>query len=456
MVGPNYHPPQCFIPETWECVEPPHLAWWEEFHDPLLDHYIEQAAACNFDVLTACARIFEARAMRTIAASELFPQVNGSASALRLAFSKNGPFFTNTAIIGQQAPQSGISRFLNIYSSLVTATWEIDLFGRIRRGVEAADASIGSAVEERHGVLMAVFADVSQAYIGLRSTQHKKLLVEENIALLQDETALARHQWKKGLIDRLTLENLEAQLADLRATLPPLDAQICQDIFVLSILTGALPETLIEELMPIQPLPLLPDYAACGLRSDLVRRRPDVRQAERELAAATANIGVAVASFFPSFSLLGAFGFQAVDFRRLFQWDSNTWAIGALGSVPIFQGGNLVGNLRLTEARAAAAAFTYQKAVLTALEEAESALVAFQKDSESLCHRRKALDRYAQIDAITATQFKKGLVDLSKVIESSRQLINAKQNVLESETTLLLDAVNLYKALGGGWELYSQ
>ncbi len=454
MVGPNYHPPEPCVPETWECAEPLPVAWWQEFQDPMLDRYIGYAAANNFDILTACAHIFDSRAVRMIAASDLFPQVNGYVDALRLAFSKNGPLF-NSAISGPGLiSQNQPSRFLNIYSALAAATWEIDLFGKIRRGVEAAGASIGSAIEQRHGVLTAVFADVAMNYIDLRSAQHKEALIQENIALLEEETALARRRWEKGLVDRLNLENLEAKLADLKATLPPIQARICQDMYVLSILTGALPETLVEELSPIQPLPAPPDCIACGLRSDLLRRRPDVRQAERELASATANIGVAAASFFPSFSLLGALGLQAVDFRRFFQLDSNTWAIGALSSIPIFQGGNLVGNLRLSEARAAAAAFIYQKTVLTALEEAESALAAYQHDAKSVCHRQAALERYARIDAITAEQYKKGLVDLIQVFESGRQLVGAKENVLDSETTLLIDVVNLYKALGGGWECF--
>ncbi|MCC5832779.1 MAG: efflux transporter outer membrane subunit [Chlamydiales bacterium] len=454
LLGPNYHPPDLCVPERWESAGPPPLAWWEEFEDPLLNRYIEQAAACNLDLFIASTHLLKARALRKVAASELFPQVEGYPNALRLALSENGPFFASSFF--DQFPEEGFSSLLNIYSFLVSVNWELDLFGRIRRGVEAADATIGSAEEKRHGVLTALFADVALNYIDLRSSQQQAALIEEDIALLEDQAALVLHQWEKGLIDRLASEKLEAQLADLRAALPPIHAQICRDIYILSVLTGTLPESLVEELMPIRALPKPPDCIGCGLRSDLLRRRPDVRQVERELAAATANIGVAVASFFPSFSLLGMVGLQSTEANRLFQLDSKTWGIGALSSIPIYRGGNLVGNLRLTEAAAAAAAFTYQKTVLTALEEAESALAFYQEDRESVCHRKAALERYARIDTITADRFEKGLTDLTHVLESGRQLINAKQNLLDSETVLLLDVINLYKALGGGWELFPQ
>lgn len=463
LVGPNYHPPNPIIPEGWECacstMEVP-IAWWQEFHDPLLDRYIELAADYNFDVLKATANIFEARALRTIAASSLFPQLNGNFTATRMYFSKNGPVFNfssgQTSNVSPGFPfEVQVPQVQNVFTALIDASWEIDLFGGIRRGVEAACAGIGSAIEQRNGVLTAVFADIGMSYIDLRSAQQKGKLIEENIQLLEDEAALTRLQWEKGLIDRLNVETIEAQLADLKATLPPVLAQIYQNIYALSILTGALPETLVEELLPIQPLPHPPASIMCGLRSELLRRRPDVRQAERDMAAATANIGVAVASFFPTFSLTGTLGLQSVQFRRLFQLPSNTWTIGNSTTLPIFQGGNLMGNLRLTEAEAVAAAFSYQQTVLTALEEAESALVAYRQDEESVCHREAALDRYARVDHLTATQFKKGLVDLTNVLDSGRQLITAKQDLLDSETALLLDLIKLYQALGGGWELFS-
>jgi len=462
MMGPNYQPPDPCIPETWmECdpclAQEVPVAWWQEFNDPLLDCYIKRAACYNNDVLVAAATIFQARAMRTVAASELFPQVNGDLFATRTYFSKNGPLFniTGGAVDTPGLPfQIQVPQIQNIYTALIDVSWELDLFGRIRRGVEAADATIGSAIEQRNGVLTAVFAEVARNYVDLRSAQQRGVLVEQNISLLEDEAALVRKRWEKGLLDRLEVENVEAQVAELKATLPPICAQIYQNIYAISVLTGALPETLLEELSPIGPLPEPPANITCGLRTDLLRRRPDIREAERNLAAATANIGVAVASFFPSLSLIGDIGLQSLDFRRLFQMRSNTWSIGGLSTIPIFQGGNLVGNLRLSEGEAAAAGFTYQQTVLTALKETESALIAYTQDTASTFHLQQAVERYSVLDSLTTDQYEKGLVSLTNVIESERQLTAAQENLLGSETTVLQDIITLYQALGGGWELY--
>ncbi len=457
MVGPNYTPPDNCVPDTWTsdpcCEGSVPCAWWEQFNDPFLNRYIEMAAYHNNDILTADATIYQARALRQVAASSLFPWASLDSNASRTYFSKNGPVFSigtgatsgTTGLPFQlQAPQ-----LQNIFTSLIDASWEIDFFGKIRRGVQAADANIGSAIEQRNGVLISVLAEVARNYIDLRSAQQKGVLIEENICLLESERSIVQKQWEKGLVDRITLETVEAQLAALEATLPPICSEIYQYIYALSVLIGTFPETLAEELLPIYPLPQPPQEIACGLRSDIVRRRPDVRQAERELAAATANIGVAVASFFPSFTLSADLGLQSLKLSNFFQAHSKTWAIGASSSLPIYQGGNLVGNLRLSEGQAMAAAYTYQQTVLNALQEAEGALIAYRKEVDSSDQLRRTVEKYGAIDHLTAERFRKGLVSLTDVIDSGRQLNTAEQNALDSDTTVLLDLVTLYKALGG-------
>lgn len=461
LMGPDYVPPDPCIPETWNsdpcCAGTPSSSWWEDFHDPFLNRYIEAAATCNQDLLVAEATIYQARALRRITASELFPQVNGNLSASRTYFSKNGPVFAigmdETATTPGLPFQVQVPQIQNIYTALVDISWEIDLFGRIRRSVESAEANIGSAMEQRNGVLVSLFAEVARNYFDLRSAQKKGGLIEENLALLEQEAGLVRNRWEKGLENRLAVENVEAQLAELRASLPPILAEIYRAIYTLSVLTGNLPEALVEELLPTYPLPAPPENIACGLRSDLLRRRPDIRQAERELAAATANIGVAVASFFPSLNLSADIGLQSILLRNFFEGRSLTWSLGGTGTVPIFQGGNLVGNLRLSEGQAAAAAYTYQQTVLNALSETESALMAYREDEKMTFEWHEAVQRYRNLDELTGERYRKGLVSLSDLIDSGRTVNLYEQNLLEREATLLQDLVSLYKALGGGWEM---
>lgn len=457
MVGPNYHPPENCIPDGWKSASCSantlvQAAWWQEFHDPLLDRCIEAAACCNKDILTAGAAIFQARAVRQMAASQLFPQVNGNFDASRTYFSKNGPLFqSGTALLQAHVPQ-----IQNVYTALIDASWEIDLFGKIRRGIEAADAELGSAIEEKNDILISVIAEVARNYIDLRSAQQKAVLIEDYISLLEEEAAVVQDQYQRGLVDRLNVENIEAEIATQKASLPTICAEIYQYIYALSILTGELPEALFEELHPTRPLPKPEEQIVCGLRSDLLRRRPDIRQAERTLAAATANIGVAVASFFPSLSLTGNIGLQSVMIRNLFQAGSKTWSIGAGSVLPIFQGGNLIGNLRLSEGQAAAAAFTYQQTILKALQEAESVLIAYTKEAESRDHLKEAVERYAELNFLTKERYEKGLVNINKLFDSDRQLNTSKQNLLDAEKTLLLDLIALNKALGGGWEIFQE
>lgn len=464
MVGPNYRAPNPDIPDEWgggnveEAVllDPPPTTWWEGFHDPLLSQYVTCAAHYNNEVQVAEARIMEARAIRQIVSSRLFPQLDGGFDASRTYFSKNGPLFAGALASMGNAPglpfQIDIPRVENIFTTLFDASWEIDLFGKIRRGVEAARAHIGSALEQKHGVVLSVMAETAAHYIALRRAQQAGLLVAANISLLEEKASLYYDRWQKGLTDQLDYQNVEAELADFRSRLPPLYTSIYQNIYALSVLTGLLPEALLEELSPIGPLPTPPESLSCGLRSDLLRRRPDIRQAERDLAASTALIGVAVANFFPSLTLGADLGLQALALQKLFQLRSNTWALAGAATIPLFHGGRLIGDLRLSTAHMVARAYTYQQTVLTALQEAEGALVAYGEDEKVVKDLGKAVESDTIYDALTVQRYQTGLVSLIDTLESGRKANTAKLNLLEGETALLVDLVSLYKALGGGWE----
>lgn len=452
LVGPNYRPPSPCVPNQWHAAATPlepSIRWWENFNDPLLNKYIALAAVCNRDLLSAKANICQARAMKQMAASKLYPQINADFNALRLHLSKNAPFFSE---VGAVPRPPFIPQTFNLYNALLDATWELDIFGKIRRQVEVQEAQIGVAIEQKNEVLISIFAEIALNYIQVRTSQQMIALIEQNIAFLEKNAFVVSEQLKKGYRNGVDLQLIEARVAEEVATLPNLFAEMFQGIYALSVLTGKLPETFLCELLPAQPLPLPPCDVAIGLRSDLLQRRPDVRLAERNLAAATANIGVATAQFFPSVSLLGFIGYESVSLRNLFSGKSLTWAIDGNASLPLFRGGNLVGNLQLTEAAAISACADFQQAVLTALEEAESALIAYNQELERATALNIAVEKNQKIVNITSAQLNKGLITVIDYLNTETALINSQQALLNSQSSRLQDLVILYKALGGGWE----
>lgn len=467
-VGPNYKAPENDVAATWASEneiassDAPLIEWWKVFEDPLLDKYIGMAAEHNNDVLTATSNILQARALRQVAASSFFPIIGADVNATKTYFSKNGPIFaigpSTGSVPGTISTATGlpfaaqVPQIQSLYNALFDATWEIDLFGKTRRTVEAANAVIGRTIEERNDTLLSVMAEIARNYMELRSFQTRARLIEENIGILEQKFTLIRKQFETGYVSRLDDENIQAMLASERALLPDIEAQIYQRIYTLSVLTGGVPEALIEELLPFQPLPKAPETVAVGLRSDLLRRRPDVRSVERDLAAATANVGVAVASFFPTITLIGDGGLQSLSIKNLFTMGSRTWAVGGDINMPIFEGGRLMGNLKAKRAETAATAHTYQQTVLNALEEAESALISFTQDLKTSKQRKEETDRYENIVVLSKERNSKGLVSLLNLLDAERQYNQSEQSLLDSDTVKLLDLIALYKALGGGWE----
>lgn len=469
-VGPNYQPPENAVTNAWASGDPSDespvvIDWWNVFEDALLSKYVEMAEKCNFDVLTAESHILQARALRQVAASSFFPHIGVDVNATKTYFSKNGPVFESRlgagALPGAVSPGTGLTfqpqvpQMQSLYNALFDASWEIDLFGKTRRMVEAADAIIGRTIEERNDTLISVMAEVARNYIEVRSFQKKEELIQENIRLLEQRRAVVEKQFAAGYVSRLDDKQAEAQLSDEKALLPDIKAQIHRCIYALSVLVGSTPETLLDELLIHKALPQIPDQIAVGLRSDLLRRRPDIRRAERDLAAATAHEGVAVAAFFPTITLIGDGGLQSLALKNLFSLGSRTWGIGGDILMPIFEGGKLRGNLKAKRAETAATFQTYQQTVLSALEETESNLMLYTQDLETVSNRKTAADHYQEISVLSQKRYDKGLTSVLEFIAAERELNSAQQAVLESETASLLDLVSLYKSLGGGWEIRS-
>lgn len=465
-VGPNYKAPENTITDNWTTTataETPVTEWWKLFNDELLDKYIARAAEYNNDILTAESNILQARALRQVAASSFFPHVGADVNATKTYFSKNGPIFaigpSTGSLPGSVSPGTGlpfsaqVPQIQSLYNALFDATWELDLFGKTRRTVEAADAVIGRTMEERNDVLISVMAEIARNYMELRSLQKKSQLVEENIQLLEQKELIIQKQLAAGYVSELNYQMILAELASEKALLPDLKAQIYRNIYAISTLTGDVPETLVPELLEPKPLPSAPDTIAVGLRSDLLRRRPDIRRAERELAAATANIGVAVASFFPTVTLVGDGGLQSLALKNLFSMGSKTWALGGDILMPIFEGGRLMGNLKAKRAESAAAAHIYQQTVLSALEETETALISYTQDLSTTSERLDATEKYRNLVFLSEQRHSGGLTSLLSLLDTERQLNTSEQQLLDSTTASLLDLVTLYKALGGGWEI---
>jgi multidrug efflux system outer membrane protein len=461
-VGPNYKAPENTVSNKWasglENSDAIVTNWWEVFGDELLTKYIKTAAEYNNDLLTATSNIAQARALKMIVASAFFPKFGADINATRTYFSKNGPVLAGSDILGVDSNPSTLPfnlqapQLQSLFNAVLDAKWEIDIWGKTRRGVEAANAYIEQTIEERNDVLISVMAEIASNYIELRGSQTKEKLISEYIELLESEYELIHKQYEVGYVNLLDVENIRATLAKEKAKLPEMEAQIRKNIYTISVLTGSVPEVLVEELLIPKKLPKIPETIAVGLRSDLLRRRPDVRKVERMLAEATAEIGVAVASFFPSLVFMGDIGFQSLSLSNLFSMGSKTWSGGGDFNLPIFQGGKLVGNLKAKRAKTESVAHSYQQTILNALQETESAVNRYGQDLQIIKDKTEAKNRYEDLVFLSKERYTKGLVNLLQLIDSERACNQSKQDLLASDVKTLLDTIFLYKALGGGWE----
>lgn len=459
MVGPDYHLKDEIISEEWvspnkqEVIisnQEPLTEWWTLFKDSLLNRYICVAYEYNTDLIVAKANLFRARATRNAAASVLYPQIYSDINVTRQAFSRNGPLF----LFGddfQSVEAFSIPRYQTLYNIVFDMTWELDFFGKNARSVEAAQDNLYAACANLNDVMLSIFAEVASNYIEARSNQERIALTEKNIELLQKNVNLIKSRLEAGLDNQLNLERIEAEYLNLKATLPQAKIDLLSNIYSLATLLGLLPECIFDEMIVPQTLPELPQEIAVGLRSDLLRRRPDVRRAEWELASATANIGVAIASFFPTFTLSGNIGLQSLNLNNLISPNSTLWAIQGDMNTPVFTGWLLEANLDMAKADTYAAFARYEKAVLTAVKEAETALASLTENSVALRDYQQAVQRYGHLVSMNNKRYTGGLVNLTDLLDSERQLISSELNLLYTKTASLIDLIVLYKALGGGW-----
>ncbi|HLZ55031.1 MAG TPA: efflux transporter outer membrane subunit [Verrucomicrobiae bacterium] len=453
-VGPDYHQPAVSTPARWgepltggETSGRAAVAdWWKNFHDPELDSLIARAVQSNLDLKIAQARVREARAEYGIAVGNLWPTVDASGSYARQRQSKNQPVLSSLPM------PPGVPFENNVYQAGFDASWEIDVFGGKRRAVESAKAQVAAAQFGEGDVLVTLLGDVARNYVEARGYQRQLEIARENIRAQEQTLALTQNRFTNGLANNLDVQQATALLATTRANLPTLETALHASIHRLGVLLGQPPEVLQTEFSSVAPIPAAPPIVPVGLPSELLLRRPDVQLAERQLAAATANIGVAKADLFPKFYLTGVAGFQGVSADEWFTGDSKFWSVGPAVQWRIFDAGRIRANIKVQNARQEQALAAYEQTALSAFEDVENALTAYAKEQV----RRRSLE-----DAVKSSHeslrlanqlYANGLANFINVLDAERSLYQAQDALVQSDRTVSTDVIALYKSLGGGWE----
>jgi outer membrane protein, multidrug efflux system len=444
--SPGEHKTDVAVPDRWAdpahaSTEPPQ-AWWKEFGDPELDSLIDRAVHANLDVAIAQARVREARALHEFSSGALLPQVNAHAVYTRSKLSEN------TAQPGTAQPQ-------NLWDVGFDALWEVDLFGSNRSAVSAAQAGLEAAEENRRDALVTLLGEVARNYVELRGAQQQIALTKANAESQRRTLELTRSRFQAGLSTQLDVARAQTLLSNTDSLVPSLEIRVASAVHQLSVLLGEPPATLGPELTETKPVPTAQGAAAelaSGLPSDLLRRRPDIRRAERELAQAAALTDEATANLYPKLTIGATLGLQSQTFNTLGSKGSDYWSIGPGLFAPIFHGGELRAAVRVQNAQQEQALDRYRLTVLGAFQEVEDALSAVARErerrqslQESVASSRQALELANDLQL-------RGLIDFFEVLDAQRSQLLAEAALAQSDTNLSSETVALYKALGGGWE----
>lgn len=459
-VGPNYQRPEIKIPGKWPTSKvenkasissPVNLTWWKSFHDPLLDRYINEAAANNLDIKMAEAHIRQARAMKKMAVANFYPMINGSASANSLQISQG----TLEGFTSNASPVTLIDRNQWIYNLGFDAQWELDLFGKTRRQVEASKASIEEAYETRRSILLSTIAEIARSYVELRGAQQLYAVAQRNVQLQRKTLSLVRQQYRAGVSSEADVSLAEGQLKNTESILPNYVAQMQVNAYQIAVMLGKEPQAILKDISKARPLPRRPKKVPVGLRSDILRQRPDIKATERQLASAVAEIGVAVADFFPQFKLSASnLALQSTALDTLFKSSSGFWIMGPQVSLPIFHGGQIRANVASKKEGAQQAALQYKKVILQALQEAQSALARYSQSIDTNNSLRSSVAANQRAVQFAKKRFQYGEDDYIALLQSEGALLNAELQEINSEVTSLTALISLYKSLGGGWESF--
>lgn len=443
-VGPDFVKPQAALPTQWNASQgtPVDRQWWQQLGDPQLTALVERAARANLDVRTASNRLEQSRIGRQVSGAEQLPGVSAQGAYQRERNSEVG--LNDPSKLEGKAP-------FELWSSAVDASWEVDLWGHVRRTLEAADAEVALTQAERDGVLLSVTAQTASDYVRLRGVQARLAVARQNLDIARQNQQLTQQRFDNGVTTRLDTANAGAAVATLEAILPPLEAEQARLINAISFLLGAPPGTLQAELQTPKAIPHPAPDVPMGLPSELAQRRPDIQRAEAALHRATAAIGVAKADFYPRLSLGASFGFQALDGSDFGAWNSRDWSYGPSLYLPIFQGGRLTGTLALREHQQQAAAIDYQRTVLAAWHEVDNAMTDYGAEQRHYTALNRAVVDNQQALDMARQRYKEGAIDFLNVLTVQRALLDTQSALVISATQATLDRVQLYKALGGGW-----
>lgn len=476
--------------------------WWESLNDPALSGLIEEAIGANLEIRLADARLREAIALRRGDYADLFPAValnsayvherasrnqsvtDDNRGGLSASLSQSGSSIggigppvgqvrlrDSTVSIrpptpgsGQAFPEitasrsrtwggdgGGFRRDRNAYQTLLGATWEIDVWGGIRRAIEAADAEVQASLEDRRAMMVAVTAEVARNYVVLRGLQRLIEVTLNNIAIQRETLQSIQSRFAASLATGTDVLQADTQLQRTVAELPPLRAGVRQTIYRLSVLLGQPPAHLLANLEEPRPLPAPPDALQVGLPSELLRRRPDIRAVERQVAAETALIGVEVAELYPRFSLTGDFGLQTARFSRYVEADSLTWSFGPSVRWRLMEFGRVISAIEAQEERQQQALLIYQQTVLGALEQVEASLANYAAQRQ----RSAALVDVNRVNTrafeLAKEEYAVGMISFLSVLDTQRSLFSTQTELIQSQQRTLIEMINLYEALGGGW-----
>lgn len=456
-VGPEFRRPEASAPARWttdarmglplvqsrlteEKIDP---HWWHVFHDAELSSLIDRVATSSLDVQAATARLMQARAEQRVVGAAGGPAVDASASWQHARSSANG--LLDISGLNGKADY-------NVWQPGIDASWEIDLWGRVRRERESADASAEAAADLRRDVLVSVLAETARDYLNLRSVQAAQAITQQNLDIARHVLDLTRIRVQDGVATRLDIAEAAAQVATIEAQLPILEQRRVHLINALSDMLGERPRALEGELQAIKPIPPVPPMVPAGLPSELAERRPDIRQAEAQLHAATADIGVAVGDFYPRITLSANLSLQAMHLDDLDRWSSRAFGIGPALSVPVFEGGRLRGQLALRKAQQQEAAIHFQRTVLRAWHEVDDVMTDYASSQLQQDRLTVAVAQNHVAFDNAQRQYVAGATDFLNVMSVQRELLATQQALVASTADVSLALVGLYKALGGGWE----
>lgn len=448
-VGPDYVRPETTVYKNWNTqlkidsnskeMDTWTLAvWWNAFGDLKLSSLIERATKGNLDLKKAQARIREARARRSVAKADFFPTLNATGSATR----------------SRSSDDTGNPMTNDLYAAGFDASWELDIFGGVRRSVEAAQANLEASQEDQRNVLVSLLAEVAINYVDVRIYQARLNVAQANLKTQEETHQLTVWRNQAGLSDELAVQQARLNLENTRSIIPTLRTGLEEAMNRIAVLLGEQPGNVHGELKNQEPIPVASRNIAVGVPIDVLRRRPDVRKAERDLASQTAKVGVATADLYPKFKISGTItiGLNAFSVGDLFSSGGSTYSFGPSITIPIFAGGSIRNNIEVQSATQEQYLIAYETTILNALEEVENALVTFSQEQSRKQSLADATAAAKQAAELAKTKYEAGLTDFTTVLDAERSLLSIEDELAQSEGQVTTNLIRLYKALGGGWE----